>query len=624
MAFDISELLILYDIVSFALPDREEDLIFELIERSTRLFGVRRLALITNEKNEQHCLRYWGFQGEDEAWDSIEKNKETAFLRLLERGKLGLLYLEQESPISKRERRLYQVFTRRIEEMLKVKYLEQKQEGNVEYIISAAQDIAEQKRTEEAIRESEEKFKDIYLQSPTGIGLFDSKGHLVEANKTCLDIFGVSDIEEIKRFRLFKDFKIPDDIKNRLFAGNVIRFELEFDFDYMKSREFYRTEKFGKCYLDCFVTPLRRGDGASHGFMAQFQDITERKRAEEELKFLSFHDKLTGLYNRAFFEKETERLDTARQLPISVIIGDVNCLKLVNDAFGHQAGDKLLKKIARILKDSCRKEDIVARWGGDEFAILLPGIDQETAEGVCKRIKEGCENAEGYHIQLSIALGTATKKDPAKDIKEVIKEAENKMYKSKLFESRSVRSSIISSLERAMQEETHEKEDHIRCLQELALRMGRRLELSDSQLNELMLLAALHDIGKIAISENILMKNGNLSSEEWKVIRKHPEIGFRIAQSSPDLAPIAEAIWAHHERWDGKGYPRGLKGDKIPLISRILAVVDAFDVMTHGRPYREPVNEQEALKEIKRCAGSQFDPELVKVFLEVMSVGQRK
>jgi len=618
MALYISELLVLYDIVSFTLPEREEDLMYELIERSTRLFGVRRLALITNEGNEQQRLRYWGFQGEDDVWDSIEKNKEAAFLCLLDRGKLGLLYLEQESPISKRERRLYQVFTRRIEEMLKAKYMEQKQEGNVEYIICAAQDITGQKRIEE-IRKSEEKFKNIYLQLPTGIGLFDSEGHLVEANKACLDAFGVSDIEEIKGFGLFKDFKIPDDVKNRLFAGNVVRFELELDFDYI-SRNFCRTEKFGKSYLDCFITPLKKGDSTSLEFMAQFLDITERKQVEEELKFLSFHDKLTGLYNRAFFEKEVERLDTARQLPISIIIGDVNGLKLVNDVFGHQAGDKLLKKIAQILKDSCRKEDIVARWGGDEFAILLPGVDQETAEGVCKRIKIGCDNAEGDRIQLSIALGTATKKDPAKDIKEVIKEAENKMYKSKLFESQSVRSSIISSLERAVREKTHEKEDHIRRLQELALRMGRRLKLSDSQLDELMLLAALHDIGKIAISENILMKNGNLSPEEWKEIRKHPEIGFRIAQSSPELAPIAEAIWAHHEWWGGKGYPRGLKGDEIPLISRILAIIDAFDAMTRGRPYKEPVSEQEALKEIERCAGSQFDPKLVEVFLEVMSV----
>jgi HD-GYP domain-containing protein (c-di-GMP phosphodiesterase class II) len=143
--------------------------------------------------------------------------------------------------------------------------------------------------------------------------------------------------------------------------------------------------------------------------------------------------------------------------------------------------------------------------------------------------------------------------------------------------------------------------------------------MSDSELDDLALLATLHDIGKIAIPEGIIVKPGDLSSEEWELIWKHPEIGYRIAGASPELAPIAEAILAHHEWWDGSGYPRGLKVTEIPLISRVVAIVDAYDVMTHGRPYKESVNEEEALKELQRMAGTQFDPELIAVFMNMLN-----
>jgi len=345
----------------------------------------------------------------------------------------------------------------------------------------------------------------------------------------------------------------------------------------------------------------------------------ERRQAEERIRYLIHHDDLTGLCNRTSFDEELLRLDTSRYLPLTVIMGDLNGLKVVNDAFGHEEGDKLLVKIAHILKSACRKDDTIARWGGDEFIILLPKADQRDAAEVCKRIRAACEKTRVGPIQLSIALGIATKEHPKQDIKEVLREAEERMYRNKLMERSSAKHAIISSLAQSLWETDYETEEHARRLQKWVIQLGRRLRFPENQLDDLALLGALHDIGKIAIQKGTLLKPGKLTEEEWEEIKKHPEIGYRIAGSCRDLAPIAEAILSHHERWDGHGYPQGLKGENIPQLSRIIAVIDAYDVMLTGRPYKKAVPKDAAIEELLRCSGSQFDPELVEAFTKMVT-----
>jgi diguanylate cyclase (GGDEF)-like protein len=296
----------------------------------------------------------------------------------------------------------------------------------------------------------------------------------------------------------------------------------------------------------------------------------------------------------------------------------VNGLKLVNDAFGHREGDQLLGKIAALLRECCRKEDLIARLGGDEFGIFLPNTNDRVAMEITNRINVACNNGSQGRLRLSIALGAVTKMDLSQDFRTIMKEAEDRMYRNKLLESKSVRSSIIASLRQSLFEKSHETEEHTQRLKKLATEIGRAFGLPDSVLDELTLLAALHDIGKIGIPEGIIIKQGNLTGEEWESIWKHPEIGYRIAGQFPELAPIAEAILAHHEWWNGTGYPRGLKGEDIPFISRIISIVDAYDAMTYGRPYKEAMEHQETLEEIKRFAGSQFDPQIVEMFLKII------
>lgn len=343
-------------------------------------------------------------------------------------------------------------------------------------------------------------------------------------------------------------------------------------------------------------------------------EALKRIKSEKKIRYISFHDNLTGLYNRAYFEEELKRLDTKRQMPLSIVIGDANGLKLTNDVFGHQEGDRLLQAMARILTETCRNEDIIARWGGDEFAILLPGTGREEAKNICSRIKKACQDSDHTPIQPSISLGVSSKEDVSEDAGEVLKRAENEMYSNKLTESREIRDSIINSLQRTLSQYTFEDREHISRIRELSLATGKELGLKRRELEKLELLAAIHDIGKIAIPEEILKKTTELSKEEWEAIKRHPEIGFRIAESSQEFSQVADYILTHHERWDGKGYPQGLKGEDIPLLARIIAVVEAYEVMTSGRPYREKLLPREALTELEKNAGSQFDPEIVNLF----------
>jgi len=371
------------------------------------------------------------------------------------------------------------------------------------------------------------------------------------------------------------------------------------------------------------ITPFYDSKGKMFAIESIMHNISERKKMEERLSYMSFHDSLTDLYNRAYFEEELKRLDTNRQLPLSVIVGDINGLKLINDAFGHKEGDEILKSCAYVLRSCCRVEDIVARWGGDEFSMLLPNTSEEVTLNIVKRIKERSAGVTGGKIPLSISLGVATKSKSHQDFTKMIKKAEDDMYRSKLIETKSIISSIISSLEGTLFEKSIKTERHTKRIKKMALRLGRAIRLSANEIDELSLLATIHDIGKVAILDIILNKKENLSKKEWETIKRHPEIGYRIAISSNQLSSIAEYILTVHEWWNGKGYPQGLKGEEIPVLSRIIAIVDAYEVMITGRPYKKAISKEKAIAELEKCSGSQFDPGLVKKFVEILKRNNR-
>ncbi len=355
--------------------------------------------------------------------------------------------------------------------------------------------------------------------------------------------------------------------------------------------------------------------GQNAGVVTTCRDITERKDAEEKMRYLSFHDQLTGLFNRTWFDEELQRLDKARQLPLSLIMADLNGLKLINDTYGHAVGDRFLQHSADILRQGCRGEDIIARWGGDEFVILLPQITYDAARQIADRIVLSSQNVLFEGIPISVALGVACKEDPEESISVTLQAAEDRMYKQKLTESRSHKSAVLNALRNTLQEKSYETDTHAGNMQEAAHFIGDRLGLSRDEMSRLDLVIRLHDIGKINMPAELLRKNSALTAEEWALMKQHPEIGYRIARATDEVAHVAEEILSHHERWDGSGYPRGLKGPEIPLLARITTLVDAFEVMQNGRPYKAAMSREAISLELRQCAGQQFDPELVDVFL---------
>ena len=353
---------------------------------------------------------------------------------------------------------------------------------------------------------------------------------------------------------------------------------------------------------------------------SQVATAIDRKQTEEMIKHLSFHDSLTDLYNRAYFLEELKRLNFPRYFPLSIVSIDINGLKFVNDTFGHGEGDKLLKHLAAILKKISRKGDILARVGGDEFAVVLPATSFSHTREFCERIKKVCtnNNIKPAYLMPSISLGYATQNGNYKDIDSLIKVSDDRMYQDKLFTVKNREKHLLDSILVLLQERDPHTRNHAQRLENLAVSLGREICLSEFELNNLKLLALLHDIGKIAIPDNILFKTCILTSSEWEKMKQHSEIGYRMARNFPDFAPIAKEILYHHEKWDGSGYPEGLKGEKIPLLSRIISIVDAYDVMQFYRPHKGALNKTKALKELEKYAGSQFDPNLVKVFIKLV------
>ncbi|MGE5676640.1 MAG: HD-GYP domain-containing protein, partial [Pseudomonadota bacterium] len=339
---------------------------------------------------------------------------------------------------------------------------------------------------------------------------------------------------------------------------------------------------------------------------------------EEKREFFGYKDRLTGLYNRDFFEEELSRLDCERQLPMTVIMGDLSGLKLINDAFGHEMGDRALKRVAEIMKRAFRKEDIISRVGGDEFVVLLPQTPEKVATAIVNRIKNDCAANPLDFIKISISFGVATKIVGDEDINDTYKRAEDRMYFNKLTESKEAKLSMIKYIKDKLEEMCLETKGHVERLKKHCLMMAEKLGMTEIEREELRLLCEYHDIGEIGVPKKILQKKEPLNKMEWANLRRHSEIGYHIIGSSRETIAIDDLILTHHERWDGKGYPGLLKKDEIPLTARIFAIADAYEAMVNERPYKSGINNNEALKEIRSKAGTQFDPHLAELFVQMM------
>jgi diguanylate cyclase (GGDEF)-like protein len=349
------------------------------------------------------------------------------------------------------------------------------------------------------------------------------------------------------------------------------------------------------------------------------RDMTCEIQSQEKMRELALQDGLTKLYNRRYFEDALFEYSGRVCDSLSIILMDIDGLKIINDTLGHISGDQILISIAEILKSIFTQAVCVARVGGDEFGVLLSGSVQGKIELQLKKLDAAIKDYNHKHVplSLSVSFGYSHIENDIADISIMYREADNKMYQNKLLKERSNRNSIVKTLMKTLEAKDFITEGHAQRMEKLAERMGLALLLPQDRMDRLSLLAKFHDIGKVGIPDSILMKEGKLNDSEWEIMKSHSSIGKRIAEVSSELRDIAELILYHHERWDGAGYPLGLREDDIPVECRILSIVDTFDAMTNDRPYRKALPHETAIKEILRCSGTQFDRQLVELFASI-------
>jgi diguanylate cyclase (GGDEF)-like protein len=344
------------------------------------------------------------------------------------------------------------------------------------------------------------------------------------------------------------------------------------------------------------------------------------QESKERFEYKSFHDGLTGLYNRNYFSEQMAHLgkDLTRSAPVSIILIDIDGLKIINDTFGHNVGDDLLISAAKIISSCFREVDVIARIGGDEFCVVLPGVDQKAALAKKARISKqvGTYNRTDPPVPINMSVGVATSRDvEGETIYDIYQRADENMYQYKLIQAKSQKSKVIDMLLAALSERDFVAQGHAERLSTMADLIARRLSLPDDTRKNLILLAKVHDIGKVGIPDKILFKPRKLSEEERKTMKEHAQIGHALASRSKELFHIADLILHHHEFWDGTGYTAGLEGEKIPLECRIFSIMDAYDAMTNTRPYRKGMSKKRAVKELRESSGTQFEPRLVEEFI---------
>jgi diguanylate cyclase (GGDEF)-like protein/PAS domain S-box-containing protein len=486
-------------------------------------------------------------------------------------------------------------------------------------------DITEQKRAELALKASEEKYRLITDFASDVIWVFNySKWAFTyvspsihpllgyqpeEAMQANLDNLVTSDaLEQIKR-------RFPQRLRD-------LKSGASFDEPYIA--EIQNLHRNGHYIWVETSSKYRYNAEGEVEIVGVTRNIEERKRAEREIVYLSYHDQLTGLYNRRFYEMELQRLDTEQHLPVSFILADVNGLKMTNDAFGHMTGDQMLIRIAALLQGACRTDDVIARVGGDEFVILLPRTDREQAERIIRHLERTLSEERNEFMIFSVSFGSATKDSAEQKMTDVFLEAENAMYTCKLRDSNQVHNETVKRILDTLYAKSPAEETHNRQVSELSRTIAVALGLGEELVQETAAAALIHDIGKISLSDRVLFKEEPLTEEEWMEFRRHPERGYQILKSATEYASLAPIILSHHERMDGKGFPKGLSGEAIPLPSRILAVADAYDSMTCPRGNQTRLSPEEALKELFLNAGTQFDQDVVRAFAGTVSRGISK
>lgn len=485
----------------------------------------------------------------------------------------------------------------------------------MQYLINNLEEIVSEKTAD--LEESKDRLRLLLDSTAEAIFGMDTQGNCTFCNISCLRLLGYASEDDLLGRNIHRT------IHHTRADGTIFPIEecLVLQSISRGKGVYADDEVFWKADDTCFFVeynahPQTR-DGVVIGAVVTFTDITERKKRDEEIRYLSCHDVLTGLHNRRCFQDSLPRIDIPENLPISVIFADLNGLKMTNDIFGHAAGDALIVKASEILVNSCGEGDRIARVGGDEFVVILPRTCGEDARGIIKRIRAGFASARVEAVQCSISLGSDTKTTLECSIEETIANAENAMYKDKNLNRKSIDKGMIDTIMETLYEKSPKERQHSIGVSDLCGRIGTAMRLSEAEIARMRKAGYLHDIGKIVLEEHILHWD-DLAEEERERIHQHSAVGYRILSLFNETLDLADGVYSHHERWDGTGYPKGLKGNEIPLLSRVISIAETYERVLSGADAQTPGNQESAIQVIWEGAGRQFDPEIASLFIEMI------
>lgn len=494
----------------------------------------------------------------------------------------------------------------------KVKNIMEYYQSYVKLLVDLGLERIQLKRLNDKVQMAEEYFRHTFEHAPLGLCNADLDGCLITGNQAFCNIidYNLAEIHKLSLIEIthLEDVQLTEDTMSRLVEGRIKTSTIKKRYIRKDGRD---------VWVNVTKSIMRDILGNPLFFICIIQNISEQKKTEDHIFHLSYHDPLTDLYNRRYFEEYMKNLDS-KQLPISILMADANNLKLINDTLGHAMGDQLLMTVAYAFKKVCRSSDVIARLGGDEFVVVLPKTGQKEALQISSRITAQLAETKIGFFNISVSIGCGTKAIPQDSIFDSYKRAEDQMYFNKFTVKHLSRQETVSSIKMSLFDKYPEEKNHSENVARLSVMLGRAVGLSENDLLDLQTAAQLHDIGKISISSDIFKKVQPLTPAEWREIYRHSEVSYRVLGLLIDSPSVAGYVLSHHERMDGAGYPRGLKGSEIPIHSRIIAIADSYDAMTDARPYRPALSKPAALLELQTNAGTQFDPELVELFVKLM------
>lgn len=481
-------------------------------------------------------------------------------------------------------------------------------------IVAMYHDVTEQKRLELEIIKEKETLSFTLNSIGDAVIATDSKGIITGANPIACHLIGLPEAAMLGQsfsdvFNItFEDERIPidDPVQKALETNGMVE---------LANHTVLISKDGSRYFIEDTASPIRNAQGETIGVVIVFRDVTEKKEKVREIQYLSEHDYLTGIYNRRYFSEHLAKLDKEACCPIGVLMLDINGLKLINDSFGYESGDSLIRFVAKTIESLATKNMIYARLGGDEFGIIMTNTSEQDITAFKDALAEKIAKFSIRNVNISVAIGHELKTDASQSINDVIIRAEESMLKKKVMEGRSMRSKAIHAILSTLTDKFKVEKVHSEKVSDYCYRIGQAMKLSKDMTEELKLAGLLHDIGKISVPDHVLSKPGKLDPKEWEQMKEHTIFGFNILRAADEYSNLALYALTHHEKYDGTGYPKGLAGEDIPLFSRIICVADAYEAMTADRPYRNALSEEVAISELKKYKGIQFDPKIVDVFI---------